>query len=311
MRFSLITLSLALSSGLAAQYDVTAFMSTYVPVTEGIDAGVGPMWDDPEVTVPIGFNFNVNGATINTLTTFNLGDALIAPDGNGTYVGLWPLTIDVADLANASENLSSVMQYATTGVAPERVFTFEWTNTGFYNEVFDGIWASQANWQVVLYEADGAIEFRFGPNTVTDINLLSDGFLSTGLFSGVNLDMPSGQFLFGTGPASAPVFAEYTDFYTLYYGGTVLEGMPEDGQVYRFTPSNVGVEEAAAAAWSLYPNPAHGDVYTSVGGLQALDAQGREVARQAVGERRFDVSGWPAGVYFLTDGVHTQRLMVQ
>ncbi len=312
MRFPLFTCALVLAGAAAAQsYEATTFEAPYVPLAEGVDAGAGPLWDDPEVTVPIGFDFPVYGAVINELTTFNLGDALIAPDGEGTYVGLWPLVLDVSDLAIANDSLSSTLQYATTGVAPERVFTFEWTNVGFYNEVDEGVSASTANWQVKLYESDGAIEFHFGPNTIVDVNLLSDGFMTSGLFSGVNLDDPTGLFYLATGDAAAPDFAEYTDFYTLYYGGTQLAGMPADGQVYRFGPVTNGIEGVEAEPVALYPNPADGGVVTvSVPGARVVDAQGREVLQLVGMERRFDVSGWPAGVYFVTHGERTARLLV-
>jgi hypothetical protein len=183
---------------------------------------------------------------------------------------------------------------------------------GFYNEVFDGLANSTANWQVKLYESDGVIEFHFGPNTVADIMALSDGLLTTGLLQGLSFDNAAGTFLLGAGQPESPVFETYTDIYALYYGGNLLEGMPENGQVYRFAPAVNHVEQVASPRWTVYPNPVtSGAVNFSVGGLEIRDAQGRVIAQLGASERTVDTSHWSPGLYFVTDGVTTHRLVVE
>lgn len=311
MRFLLPTLLLA-SFAQAQSYDATSFSSPFVPLGKAVDAGAGPFWDDPEIAVPIGFEFPIFGVPTSELALTNLGEMLVAPDGAGTFSGLWPLSLDVADLANADESLASLLRYATEGTAPQRTFTFEWTQVGFYNEVFDGLANSTANWQVKLYESDGAIEFHFGPNTVADIMALSDGLFTTGLLQGLSFDNAVGTFLLGAGQPESPVFGTYTDIYALYYGGNLLEGMPANGQVYRFAPVVNHVEQVASPRWTVYPNPVtSGAVNFSVGGLEVRDAQGRIIAQLEASERTVDASHWSPGLYFVSDGVTTHRLVVE
>lgn len=298
---------------LAAQgYTAEAFNALYTPIEEGIDAAAGLYWDDPEVSVPVGFDFPLFGVPISTLSLYNLGEMLIVPDISGGAMAIWPLSLDVSDLAIANDSLVSTLHYATTGNAPNRIFTFEWSNVGFYNEVNEGIFESSANWQVVLYEADGAIEFRFGGSAIQNLEALSDGFLTSGLFQVDDLNSSTGEFFLGSGEPNSPMFASYSDFYTVYYGGSNLTGMPVDGQVYRFTPVTNGIASTTPKEFALFPNPIRSGLVTlSSGDMDVLDSQGRLVLSLNSNERTFDVSGWNAGVYLVTDGINTARLLVQ
>ena len=60
----------------------------------------------------------------------------------------------------------SIIRWQTSGAPGEQVFTIEWANAGFYEEIEDSMSTSFVNLQVRLFEADGAIEFHYGPSSL-------------------------------------------------------------------------------------------------------------------------------------------------
>jgi hypothetical protein len=288
-----------------------------------LDFGAG--WDDPEATIPLGFDCPLFGNPTNQVTLSGVGEMLMVPALDGSMDVIWPLSLDVCDVSEVAPGQVSRINYLTTGTAPNRICKIEWNNVGFYSEVFGtGTGNQRGNWQAWLYEADGSVEFRFGPNTITDLmSVVDEGFFSSGMMENFDLYSYSGQFQIGNGDPAMGTFNVYADVYEFLYTGVGWTSMPANGQVYRFgeTISSVG-QVASSEAIRMFPNPTRDvlnlQVPTSADGdryVRALDAQGREVHAAQLfpgATAQWEVGNWPAGFYLITDGQGTvERIQVQ
>ena len=127
-------------------------------------------WDDPEFAVPVGFEFDMLETTISTLFQGDLGSTFIGFEDYYDYDNLAAIyllgDLDLADLG-ASGNAdagTSTIQWTTTGEPGDQTFTLEYTNAGFYDEVFsEGLSEySHLDLQFRLFESTGVIEIHFG-----------------------------------------------------------------------------------------------------------------------------------------------------
>jgi len=328
MRTFLAT-ALVAASAAAAQaqfpYTASAFTQTYTPLPNGytvLDVPSG--WDDPVVPFALPFVFPIGGDETNTLSISGLGIELFAENEAGLLHILWPVTLDIMDVSAAGDVVlgdASTYRTAVTGTAPNRIFKLEYHNAGFYNEIEGfGTSTQRMNAQVWLHEATGVIEYHFGPNTVTDWTVLSDGMMSTALLLDFDYYSYAGLVLAASGPVAEPVWSEYNDPGLWIQSMATLSGMPENGQGYRFAPPSANdVAQPATASFGLAPNPASDAVTVANGGqaltLRIFDPTGRAVEVQTLqaGERRvLDVSGYAPGVYTLHGGDGgARRLVVQ
>ena len=323
--FYLSLLTAALSSGslLSQYYTTSAFTAPYAPLEEPFILDLGAGWDDPEMMIPVGFDFPVFGTPTSQLLLTGVGEMLMAPSLDGMMDFLFPTSLDVCDVSPIEPGSLSRIQHLTTGNAPNRICKIEWSNVGFYNEVYGpGTAIQRANYQVWLYESDGAIEFRFGPNTVLDAVALADGFFSSGVIENYDYDY-NGMFQIGNGDPAVGSFSYYTNLMEFVYGGAGWTGMPANGQVYRFANPSASIASAPVQEGvRMYPNPVR-DVLTlqvpqgaeGARWMRALDAMGREVHAallQPGTQAQWEVGAWPAGWYTLTDGAGTvERICVQ
>lgn len=220
------------AQGPASLYGFTAISGTYTPITGGTGVAAVQTDDGTSAAINIGFNFNYCGTvytqikanancwiTFNTATTStqwtntlaNLTTEQIKP-------ALLPFWDDVAGWvlgANASN-----ASYLLTGTAPNRVFTFQYTNWQFPRNGQTS--PPTYNLQVKLYETTNVIEYiydRIPPVT-------------TG-FSGVTIGIADGTavptYLTLNNSSATPV-ASSTTF------TTTINDLPAAGQIYRFTP---------------------------------------------------------------------------
>jgi hypothetical protein len=106
---------------------------------------------------------------------FGTGCGAVAPNYyDGTYWALAPLYTDLWT-QNASQVVANNIKYQTSGVAPNRVFTVEFIHMAEWVAA-----TSDYNFQVLLHESSGVIDFVYGNMTS------SLGFVGTAYVCGIN-----------------------------------------------------------------------------------------------------------------------------
>ncbi|MFN2428739.1 MAG: T9SS type A sorting domain-containing protein [Cryomorphaceae bacterium] len=253
----LLTLGLFACLSSFSQYTLTAFNEPYEPISNGTTpAGVFEGWDDPEFSVPLGFDFTMGNNTFNALAQGGLGAIFIGGNfNNGSGVGFLS---DIIDGGQLPEELPSEISYVVTGNPGNQICKIEYTDAAFYAEVVDLETATnRTNFQIWIYESDLSIEIRFGESTITNAQVAYEGLdgPSIGVFLGISDDgetLEYGGLI--TGDPASPELQTVNIVDEGFFTG--LDGTPADGQVYRLTPSVVSVKEQTETAFAVFPNPA-------------------------------------------------------
>lgn len=247
-------------------------------------------WDDPSLTVPLGFEFNFLGSTTNNLY-FDLGlGGLLVPDFVGSAVDMiLAYNSDIIDAGFNSNEMLSPISYLVEGIPGSRICKIEWKEAAFFNEVTEFETAlNRVNFQLWLYEGSNVIEVRFGENTIKAFDLVHDGMgPMIGFIEGLDLINENFTALYALqgAPASATV-STWTDMPEVL---SFLTDDPSNGTVYRFAPNGVvNVDEPEVAAnFVLFPQPAQ-DYCTLMFSepvdfltVQLFDMSGREVSTYA------------------------------
>ncbi len=242
----------------AQSYTLTTLTDTYTDIT-GTSLSNGMTWDDPEYTVPIGFDFEAFGYTTSSLEFFDVGASLAFSAGIDTLVILGPDFSDLAD--RGCDNMTwegepgglSDISYTVDGAVGSRIFKLEWNNAGFFEDINDdNVSSDYVNMQLWLYEGSNIIEYRYGPNDVSSPTLNYEGLSGPVIAQGI-FDIDNGE-LDGfeiNGNPSAPSMATYNG-----NPFTGVSGVIPDGTVYRLTPDPTAVNHISLLGTiKLYPNP--------------------------------------------------------
>lgn len=304
-------LMLTLTAGAQLPFELTVLNQPYTPLTEATALGVnqfdaGAGWDDPEFSVPLGFDFNYSGYIIDAIDQVGLGALMMGAtidDKGGMPLlhGFIPTNFDLIDKGLVGET-PSVIQWQTMGAPGQRVFSMEWANAGLYEELSldnpPNEW-SDLSLQLRLFEATGVIEYHFGPSSILSI---TEEPAIAGLLLGFDANDYDGLIYALDGSASDPSLVELTSVDDWYYGPYLLS-YPAEGTVYRFGPSGMPLDviESRATALQAWPNPTAGEVtlaFTGAHTWTVLDATGRVVMHGAGQDGdRLDLSGLDAGAY--------------
>ena len=222
-------------------------------------------WDDPEFVVPVGFEFDMLETTISTLFQEGLGSAFIGFDYSYVYDNLAAIyllgDLDLADLG-ASGNAdagTSTIQWTTTGEPGDQTFTLEYTNAGFYDEVFsEGLSEySHLDLQLRLFESTGVIEIHFGESFLAaDAGDWLANYVAAGWHGLVPdyYDYDVGG-IFTNINAETMLVGAIGDFAFEAYP---FDGFPAAGRLFRYTPLNVGCNDVLACNYDEtvnYPDP--------------------------------------------------------
>jgi hypothetical protein len=201
--------------------------STFTPLTGG--TAVAAIQDDDILSgsIPLGFSFVFDGApqtqvraSSNGFLTFNQS-ANNSGVGNGLATGAANLRPLIAPLWDDLDGTLGTASYATTGTAPNRVFTFQWLNW---------LWnftaaAPVISFQVKLYETTNRVEFVYRQ----EAGPVANGSASIGL-SGTGTG--PGSFLSLSDVTATPASSSTTET-------TTIATKPATGQLYRFLPGPV------------------------------------------------------------------------
>jgi len=302
----------ALSSIAIAQplpYSFVVQQAPYVALTGSTSLNAGQTWDDPDYEALIGFDFEFNGQTFNTITMGGIdsygGELMFGSIGdNSVFQHIMPYAQDLVDGGYFDDTDSqSNLSYLTTGSAGSRIFTMEWNNVAFYNDKTPN--AIRINFQVRLHEGSNNMEFHYGPRTGLDDSIIQDYI---GIVIGMSHDFDYNEYTFNplwtfTGDPQAPTVQAFTDFNS-FGVGEHLTTTPGENTVYFFSTTPISVEEAQLEAVRVYPSVVIETVNVILPGndkaqLRILDNSGRLVSEQQIqpGFNSIPAGEWSSGVY--------------
>ncbi len=327
-----LSLSILIHANSIAQafpYTLTTFEDTYTPLSEALllTPTNDENWDDPAAgyySISIGFNFDLMGRSSDMVALIDPGCQLVLGIDADTVNAISPY---FADIRNADTlDVVSAIVYSTEGMPGNRIFKIEWQNVGFFDE-FDatGEFNSTSNYQVWFYETSNDIEFRYGPNTISDGTLIHMQWPAPLLFFIKDFIIQSQVSTYTwslMGPAADPTVGPI-DLYVNPAFEDLLIGEPSEGTVYHFGAIASGINEnEILPSFSVFPTMATDHVMTYWNGfnqtaLRVYDISGTLLLNTTMnhGNRIFDIATWPSGMYFFTTGegpaMQTQRVVKQ
>jgi hypothetical protein len=148
----------------ASNYSFTVTSTSYSPLGASATAVPDLLADGGETDVPIGFNFEFEGISYDTVAvtsdgfiSFQVGASSTAGNDldNGSSARR-PLIAPLWDDHDGRAS-SSVASYEVTGTAPNRIFTFEWRDWEWSWNASDSV----VSFQVKLFETSNEIEFHY------------------------------------------------------------------------------------------------------------------------------------------------------
>ena len=215
----------------AASYGFSAFSNTYSSISGTGTTVPGVLADDVFVPgLPIGFNFVYCGTTYNTVAVSSNGTVSFTYTGTySTYSNSGATSMDGSgvgflmafwDDLQAGTCTTSFGYRSTSGIAPNRIFTFEWKNFHAYS--WTGVCACcNMNMQVKLYETTNIIDFCYGTCTYSGMSATI----------GIANSFTDHQTLPNMSASPTPSTSTFT---------TSLTPHPATNQVYRWSPNCVG-----------------------------------------------------------------------
>lgn len=287
-----------------SSYTFSVSNEPYQNLTGSTSLNEGEIWDDPEYSIPLGFDFQISTHTFDTIfiVDWSVGGELSSSQNEtGILPLLAPIAQDLIDLGFSEESSQSNISYITEGTPGSRILKIEWNNAGFFD---DDTTTDFINFQVWLYEGANSIEYRYGPNAINN---------------------PSGSYENETGPIVAlqpSVDIEeglIDDAYVLsedpsdpmltivapgeeYDGGFLVGTIPE-GTVYTFNPATLASEEFKENTFVVYPNPVSNVLYIlsdeALFNTKLYNTLGQEVPLKKGNNQSYDVSALSSGIYLL------------
>jgi hypothetical protein len=205
-------------------YAFAGTSSTYTAIT-GTTLGAASIGDDVGVgNLPIGFTFNYNGTPFTVFAArsnglVELGNTTAAPTGF-SFNTLAGTANCIAPFWDDNNTTGGSIIYATTGTAPNRILTVQWT--GMHVAGGGSATNPTLDVQAILYETTGTIQFVYGGTSAA----LSSPTASIGI-SGTTI----GGFLSVT-PGATPATSTVSS--TTENGSVAVS--PVSGSVFTFTP---------------------------------------------------------------------------
>lgn len=276
---------------------------TYQNLVNSISLNNGEIWDDPEYTVPLGFELILGGRSCNTIyfPEDGIGGSLATtPFSFGTRAIIIPIGQDLVDLGETTGTSLSPISYKIDGTMGNRILKIEWNNAGFWD---DSSASDFINFQVWFFEGTNSIEFRYGPNQVNNPQESyeeEDGpvVAFAPLYDSDNgIFTEDGYFLTGN-PTNPNVVILTGDDEP---EGSLVGNIP-DGTVYRFIPQPLSVDDFSKIGFQIYPIPT--SEYLNIK-TQSIDynfniynSLGQKMNVSSV-DNRIDVSNLSNGIYFI------------
>lgn len=326
---TLLSSLLSLTCALGQSYYFSQSAGPYADLTENTALTTSEVWDDPQLTIPIGFDFTFYDTTISTIYLDDWGygaELSIDTSEIGTYGLLIPYGSDIMDrgytfTAGGATASQSTISYKLEGSSGSRVLKIEWKNVGFYSEIeADDLSTDFTNFQLWLFEGSNNIEMHYGPNSITQPVLCYEGETGTyiGMFPQFDFDneVPTEDGLELSGKPDNAVASTTSTIYENY-----MDGVIPNGTIYKFSMSPATVQEPQAnqVRVDVHPNPAHDQITVSISNSQKVQAveiittTGSVVLSTDSAFEPIDISELAVGVYLVNvsteNSVHTSKLM--
>jgi hypothetical protein len=279
----------------------------YTNLTGATNLTQGQIWDDPELTVPIGFEFPF---WWNHFDTLYLGDGWCALNEASDTV-LIPYSMDMVDRGSLGTTSLSSINAKTETVAGEKILKIEYNNVGFWEEMDQ---LGTLNWytNVQLWiRQSGIFEIHIGPTNVGQPTVAFSGESGPGIGYGE----PMNSYWL-TGQASAPTLTQFTN---MNIGS--LSSVPVEGTEYFFQPYVNSVPKPSLNLFSIGPNPVLQTLHLTLpepGTLSVYDLTGKMMTEKRYaesGNASMEVGTLPSGIYlasYVTDsGERTTRRMIK
>ena len=196
----------------AAAYNFTALAGTYASISGTGTSTTAISVDDATINVPLGFNFVFCGTTYTTISACSNGWAKLGSTTSTVFTNSTANIVGAGMLIPYWDDLwgtGGTAYYQTSGTAPNRIFTFEWSNWGSLAG------SGTANFQLMLYESTNIIEFWYGNSTYS-------GHTAT---SGIANSTTDWQTIPDVSASPTPSSTTFT---------TTLATSPANGQIYRW-----------------------------------------------------------------------------
>ena len=237
-------------------YTFSVSQGTYTNLANGISVNNGQIWDDPNYTLPLGFNLQVFGTSFANLDLSDFFAANAFGNGSNPSPIILSYGVDLIDRGSNGNTSLSPISYQIDGLAGSRIFKLEYRNAGFYDDPQP--YTSSINTQLWLYEGSNDIEIRFGPNQVSSQQVFGEytgpiiGFFDKFTISNDEPEFDNLYYLQGNPANPTLQVANVSDLETLQ---TTLSGTPGNGLIYKFSPLSVSTNtpDFAENALRVYP----------------------------------------------------------
>ena len=288
-------------------YTLTIFEDDYIALDDATMATGPEPWDDPEMIIPIGFDFDFFGQITDHLNLgLGTGGILISDEDASGIDGIVVYGSDIVDIGYGGTESISTISYTVLGNFPTRIFVMDWHNVGFYNEVVEaGTSGNRTNFQLWLYEGSHDIEIRFGSNSIKTPELIHDfGSPFIGFIENLNnLDETVGAIYFLTGEPETATVGMIEDFEDIYFT-EFLMAEPQNGIVYHFDSGLVSVDEHEHLNVQVYPTVVDQIVTISTAALvnyELISITGNLViqGQASPGKSQLSLTDLAQGVYIL------------
>ncbi|HQW25926.1 MAG TPA: T9SS type A sorting domain-containing protein [Saprospiraceae bacterium] len=301
---TLLALFFLINQASAQTYFFSVESAEYEPI-QGGQALVDGVWDDPDLSIPIGFSFELFSRTIQELSLRSNFNIITLSENtiSNTYSLLLLFGADLVDRGLGDSIHLSPITRKLEGNVGSRVMTVEWENAGFFGELLsNGTTNDFVNFQMKLYEASGDIVYHFGPSSVTMPGLAYSG--QAGPTIGIaedydgDFDIVNGEIILLSDDPSDP--GVNTDYMNYFLNATIPENT-----VYRFSREPVGTTDPEVVRGEnyFYPNPTTGTL-TLQSGLQgnitfplSVYAHDGRLVKQLEAAGSYELNDLPSGLY--------------
>jgi hypothetical protein len=234
----LIAGMLVLTSAWGQSPTLTTSSSTYSSLNAGTQIYKDSVWDDMDweaaetsTKFALGFGFKWKGVTFDSV---QIKDGLVNLTKNGEVnsllFGSFSDLIDRGTRDTGAQVAQSPIYIKRTGVSPNAIFSIEWRNAGFFDELdVNGTLNDSMTMSIVIYQDKSIMEVHIGTNSVSG---LSPNYMTFMTFGAVETNSGGDQMYLLDGEPNAPTLT--TDQNT--FG---LTAMPTNGQKYSFMFSQV------------------------------------------------------------------------
>ncbi len=218
---------MSLSKSYSQVYSYSQSQELYTELADGESINTGNAWNGFQAfTIPIGFSFTYMDSVFTSVSLEATGRLIF--DVNHYYYADMFVVAGMQD--KGAVNSLSPLSYQLSGVIGEEILKIEIKNATYKKDL-----SSTINYQIWLYESNGAIELHMGSSS---INNPEDAF-SLGPFSGVfNVTSFSPTtFAYGYALVGTPLSPSDTTFVGTGTNdfGLTLDNVPTDSTVYRFS----------------------------------------------------------------------------